>query len=196
MKTIANTIFREDYEIKKSKFKVTISRVDSKAAVEKFLKENSDPKASHNCFAYVINGDVNIEQFHNDGEPSGTAGEPLINLIKKNNLSNIVILVTRFFGGIKLGAGPLMRAYNSSANDLLKKCQFINLVAGFEVGINFKLEQIKLVDSILVKYGVISKKQFTENVNYIFETINEGLIMELKPLVEINYIINKFVSQV
>ncbi|WP_338972424.1 YigZ family protein [Spiroplasma endosymbiont of Panorpa germanica] len=196
MRTVKNEVFKGDYEVKKSKFKVIITQVNSKAEVDGFLSKYSDPKASHNCYAFVIDDNPRSESFHNDGEPSGTAGEPLLNLIKKLDLSNTIILVTRYFGGIKLGAGPLMRAYNSSANNLLKNCIIEELQPGYEISITFSLSNLRLVDSVLLKYQIVAQKKFDERANYAFITTKKEITEELNPFVEINYIINKFVSQV
>lgn len=105
------------YEIKKSKFYSYNYEVDSiddiKSILEAIKKEHK--KARHIVYAYKIDG---LEKKCDDGEPSGTAGMPLYNIINKKDLNHILIVVVRYFGGIKLGAGGLLRAYNQAGSDV------------------------------------------------------------------------------
>lgn len=101
-------------EINKSKFISTAFNVCTTIEVEIKLAEirRLFPDCTHVCYAYVLNG---VEKCSDDGEPSGTAGKPILNVIQKNKLTNVLIVCVRYFGGIKLGAGPLTRAYSQSA---------------------------------------------------------------------------------
>ncbi len=105
-------------EVKKSKFISYIFNVNSvdeiKRIIEQIKVENK--KATHVCYAYSISGKEFLEKAFDDSEPSGTAGKPILNVIQKQNLSNILIVVVRYFGGIKLGAGGLVRAYSKAAS--------------------------------------------------------------------------------
>lgn len=107
------------YEIKKSKFFAFNYSVDSVDEVNSILEnlKKEHKKARHIVYAYKIDG---IEKKYDDGEPSGTAGLPLYNIINKKNLNHILIVVVRYFGGIKLGAGGLLRAYNTAGSDVTK----------------------------------------------------------------------------
>ena len=111
MKLIKESI----YEIKKSKFYAFNFEVDNIDEIKQILDslKKEHKKARHIVYAYKIDG---IEKKYDDGEPSGTAGLPLYNIINKKNLNHILIVVVRYFGGIKLGAGGLLRAYNTSGN--------------------------------------------------------------------------------
>lgn len=108
------------YEIKKSKFYSYNYEVDNideiKLVLESIKKDHK--KARHIAYAYKIDG---LEKKFDDGEPSGTAGMPLYNIINKKNLNHILIVVVRYFGGIKLGAGGLLRAYNQAGSDVTKE---------------------------------------------------------------------------
>ena len=84
------------------------------------LLKKQHKKATHICYAYVFNIGVVSEKCFDDGEPNGTAGYPILNVIKKRNLNNTLVAVVRYFGGIKLGAGGLTRAYTKAASELLK----------------------------------------------------------------------------
>ena len=107
-------------EIKKSKFYGYMFKVHSQEDVEKHLKElkAEHKKAKHICYAYKVYEPVFMVKAFDDGEPSGTAGKPILNVIEKKDLNNIVIFVVRYFGGIKLGAGGLTRAYSKTASSL------------------------------------------------------------------------------
>lgn len=115
MKLIKESI----YEIKKSKFYAFNFEVDNIDEIKQILDslKKEHKKARHIVYAYKIDG---IEKKYDDGEPSGTAGLPLYNIINKKNLNHILIVVVRYFGGIKLGAGGLLRAYNTSGNEVTK----------------------------------------------------------------------------
>lgn len=105
------------YEIQKSKFYTYTAHVESEAAAREFVqsikKKHFD--ARHNCSAWVLGEDSSQQKSNDDGEPGGTAGNPILEAIKQQGLTNVVVVVTRYFGGIKLGAGGLIRAYNHSA---------------------------------------------------------------------------------
>ncbi len=109
------------YEINKSKF---ISYLIDCSKIEQF-KVHLDaiaklhPKATHICYAYKIQDDGQKAKAFDDGEPKGTAGYPILNLLEKNDMNNKVLFVVRYFGGTKLGAGPLLRAYVKSANQAI-----------------------------------------------------------------------------
>lgn len=110
-------------EINKSKFfayKYDLSSVDEVKDIINSLKKEHK-KARHFCYAYVFNKDMISEKCSDDGEPSGTAGYPILNVIKKKNLTNILVVVVRYFGGIKLGAGGLTRAYTKACAGVLDK---------------------------------------------------------------------------
>jgi len=112
-------------EIKKSKFLTYIYPYGNVEDIESTLKDlrQKHKDATHVCYAYVV-ASPNMEKCSDDGEPDGTAGKPILDVIKKNNLTDVLIVVVRYFGGIKLGAGGLVRAYSSSAGDIVKLCKF------------------------------------------------------------------------
>ena len=107
------------YEIKKSKFFAYRYEIDSIEEITQILQEikKEHKKARHVVYAYKIDG---LEKKYDDGEPSGTAGLPLYNIINKKDLNHILIVVVRYFGGIKLGAGGLLRAYNTAGSEVTK----------------------------------------------------------------------------
>ena len=106
------------YEIQKSRFIAYTSHVETEAEARDFVtaikKKHFD--ARHNCSAWVLGADSSQQKSNDDGEPGGTAGNPILESIKQHGLTNVVVVVTRYFGGIKLGAGGLMRAYSHTAS--------------------------------------------------------------------------------
>lgn len=131
-----------EYVIERSRFITYIKHVedeeDAKTFVSSIKKKNS--LATHNCYAYVADEDGLIRKFSDDGEPQGTAGMPILEVLKNKNLRKTAVVVTRYFGGIKLGAGGLVRAYSKAAVDGAngaKVAEFIlatkfNIVADYE----------------------------------------------------------------
>lgn len=106
------------YEIQKSRFIAYTSHVETEAEARDFVtaikKKHFD--ARHNCSAWVLGADSSQQKSNDDGEPGGTAGNPILEAIKQHGLTNVVLVVTRYFGGIKLGAGGLIRAYSHTAS--------------------------------------------------------------------------------
>jgi uncharacterized YigZ family protein len=118
------------------------------------------PKATHYCYAYIING---IAHSTDDGEPSGTAGLPVLDVFKKNDVTNFVCIVVRYFGGIKLGAGGLVRAYSSSASLALKEAGIAPIINYSKVTLIFSYGYMNIIENKLRQYEII-EKDFTTNV--------------------------------
>ena len=160
-------------EIKKSKFITKLFKVNNVNEINEILKEINEKysDSTHVCYAYILE---NTEKCSDDGEPSGTAGIPILNILKKKNLINVLAIVIRYFGGIKLGAGGLIRAYSGSVNDSLKLTNIIELAEGYLVELEFDYNQVKLVDYILNDKKVISK-EYNDNIIYKFYLNKEQL---------------------
>ena len=129
---------QETFELteKKSKFIANLIYVKRKQEAEQKIKEYKKKfyTARHNCFAYRVLEDSGIyERFSDDGEPSGTAGAPMLNILQKNNLCNVIVIVTRYFGGILLGTGGLVRAYSDCTIGAVNGAKKFNLQLGEEV---------------------------------------------------------------
>ncbi|KIH71778.1 ABC transporter [Salinicoccus roseus] len=105
--------------INKSRFIAYIQRTDSEEAAKSFINsiKSRHKDANHNCSAYILTPSALIQKADDDGEPSGTAGVPILEVLKREGLYNVTVVVTRYFGGIKLGAGGLIRAYSGAASD-------------------------------------------------------------------------------
>ena len=113
--TIANE-FRTEYIIEKSRFIATIAPVSTEEEAQAFMQRISKEfwDATHNCTAYAIGPRQEQQRSSDNGEPSGTAGKPMLEVLKKTTITNVAVVVTRYYGGIKLGAGGLIRAYSHS----------------------------------------------------------------------------------
>lgn len=146
--TIEDSAIGEIVE-KKSRFIANIFYIESRKEAEDKIKEMKKKyfDARHNCSAYrVFDGDNIVEKSNDDGEPSGTAGAPILNILQKNNLCNILVVVTRYFGGILLGTGGLVRAYTEATLKAIENANKIPISAGkeFEVKVDYtNLESLK-----------------------------------------------------
>lgn len=107
--------------ISKSRFIAHIKPVESEDAAKAFIDavKSEHREATHNCSAYTIGDQMNIQKANDDGEPSGTAGVPMLDILKKLEIHNAAVVVTRYFGGIKLGGGGLIRAYSGAVRDVI-----------------------------------------------------------------------------
>lgn len=172
MYTISENI-KNEIIINKSKFICVYKKIynedDISAYIESIKHEYKD--ATHYCYSYIIN---NIKRFSDDGEPSGTAGLPILNVLENNNLNYVLCIVIRYFGGIKLGAGGLVRAYSKSASECLKTAEIKKIVSGKTVTIVFNYEKVKLIDNTL-KDVLIKDKTFNQNITYYYDISNEKL---------------------
>ena len=164
MKSIQKEITSEII-INKSRFITILTNINDidkvKEKLEEIKKQYKD--ATHYCYAYIIN---NHEKCSDNGEPSGTAGMPILNVLKQNDLTNILCIVIRYFGGIKLGAGGLIRAYSTSASVALNKAIITNLVNGYNITIEFSYNNLKQIDYLLKNIDI--KKDYQTNITYNF----------------------------
>jgi uncharacterized YigZ family protein len=162
MKTIKNNIVNE-LVIKNSKFIALLIKINNDN-IKEILEEIKIkyPKATHYCYAYIYN---NIKRFSDDKEPTGTAGMPILNVIEKENLNNILVVVVRYFGGIKLGAGGLVRAYTKSVTEALKNIEYIDLIEGYKIQIEFDYNEEKQINYIL-NNSEITNKEYNEKIKY------------------------------
>ncbi|MDG5786686.1 YigZ family protein [Evansella sp. AB-P1] len=130
-----------EISIQRSRFIAYVNRVtteeEAQAFIEKIKKENWN--ANHNCSAYMIGENDQIQKANDDGEPSGTAGVPMLEVLKQRQLKDTVVVVTRYFGGVKLGAGGLIRAYSTSTSEGLKATGIVqrNLAQVYRTSIDY-----------------------------------------------------------
>lgn len=163
MKTIKNNVINETI-INKSKFICLLVKVDNINEINKHINKikNEYKDATHCCYAYILD---NVKRFSDDGEPGGTAGMPILNVLEKNKLNHILAVVVRYFGGIKLGTGGLVRAYTNSVANNLNNTNIIELKKGYIIKLEFNYENNKLIDNYLKNVN-ITDKSFNETIVY------------------------------
>lgn len=153
--------------IEKSRFICTLKKVDSEEEAQEFIKAMKKQywDATHNCSAYIV--DALAQRSSDDGEPSGTAGIPMLEVLKKNELVGTAAVVTRYFGGIKLGAGGLVRAYSGSVAGAIKECGLAERVLMTNYSFSYDIGRVGSVLNVLyqqslfeildVEYGIKAK---------------------------------------
>lgn len=175
MQTIKNNLSNEII-IKNSRFiclLIKINNIDISDILNNI--KLSYPKATHYCYGFIYN---NYKKSSDDGEPTGTAGNSILFVLEKNNLNNILCVVIRYFGGIKLGAGGLIRAYTKSVTECLKNEEFKELENGYKIKIEFAYNQEKQI-TYLLNNSIVIHKEFNETITYIC-LINEETLKKLK----------------
>jgi len=165
MKTIKKPVQCE-INIKKSQFICSLfpsqTKKESKEIIQKLNEQYND--ATHNCTAYIVSDG---EGFDDDGEPGGTAGKPMINVLRKNELHNVTAVVTRYFGGIKLGAGGLVRAYSKSVMEAVGKCEIVEIEEYDVYEIVFEYSDIRIADTEVRNNKLtVTDKEYSDKVSY------------------------------
>lgn len=154
-------------EIKKSQFICSLKRVkteeEAKAFIQAVKKEHW--KANHNCNAYVLGAHQEIQRTSDDGEPSGTAGVPMLEVLKKNDLINVAAVVTRYFGGIKLGAGGLIRAYSSAVAHAIRETGIVEGRLQQEIMVRLTYANWSKMENFIENQQIpVKDTQFTDQV--------------------------------
>ena len=160
MRTLAGPASQEVI-IKRSRFVAHAARVDSQADTLDFYQSIADPSASHNCWAWRLD---HLYRFNDDGEPASTAGRPILAAIEGKNLEHVMVVVTRYFGGIKLGVGGLIRAYSGSTAKCLDQAGFIDIQPQSEITIEAAFQWTGQVYAALEAFGAVKlSEEFTDN---------------------------------
>lgn len=151
--------------IKNSRFITIIAKIKSKEEVDSILNQikKDYPKATHYCYAYKI-GET-IKKAEDDGEPSSTAGLPMLNILEKEDITNVIAITVRYFGGIKLGASGLIRAYSKSVKEALKKAQTKELIKAVICDITFPYTKEKEINYKIPKEHILDKS-YLETITY------------------------------
>lgn len=175
-KTIKENVSYELIE-KKSKFIANLYYVESVEQAEEKIKElkKKHYNARHNCYAFsIFSTNGKIDRFSDDGEPSGTAGSPMLNIINSQGLSNILVVVTRYFGGILLGTGGLVRAYSDATLKALENSTQIEKALGFIVKFTVSYADVEKIKYYFKQEAInIINNEFDENVNIYVEITKE-----------------------
>jgi len=177
MKTIEKNAMSQ-IEEKKSKFIANVFYIENVDQVEEKIKEIKKKyyDARHHCYAYrIMQEDASIkEKSSDDGEPSGTAGAPMLNILKKNELSNVLVIVTRYFGGILLGTGGLVRAYSEATIKGLQEANIISQELGEEIEVVIEYKDLEKFKYYCNKRNIeIVDNNYKENIRCIIKTNEE-----------------------
>jgi uncharacterized YigZ family protein len=144
------TPFQHSEDIRKSRFLAHAAPVTTPQQAVAYVHEVGDASATHNCWAYRIGQDY---RFNDDGEPGGTAGRPILQAIEGQGIDRVVVVVTRWFGGIKLGAGGLARAYGGTAAECLRLAERTPIVAMARLGVHCDFADLALMKARLKDLG-------------------------------------------
>ncbi len=178
------TAAKATLEINKSCFIAHVARTETEKQALDFLvgirKQHHD--ATHNCFACIAGSRDEFQKSDDDGEPVGTAGKPIWEVIRKSQLCDTTIVVTRYFGGIKLGSGGLIRAYGKSASEGIRAAGIVERVLHSRIGIDIAYNLLGLLENILITQGyTITDKRFTDLVR-LYVLVESGQEFRLQKL--------------
>lgn len=173
--TIAQCVHFEE-EIKKSRFQALAVPVENELAVKEFLEKNQDLSTTHQCWAWKIGQRV---KFNDDGEPSGTAGRPILATIEGNQLSNVLVLVNRWYGGIKLGTGGLVRAYGGCAAKCLLLAEKLELIVKEKVYFSCLFNEWPILQYELNLQQIEYTEQYTAEGVEVYAWLQQQYIAQL-----------------
>jgi uncharacterized YigZ family protein len=168
----------ETIVINKSEFISHLYQCHSQDEAEQIISDISEKysDANHNCYAYVIGKNKNIKKCSDDGEPSQTAGMPILNVLEHNDITDVVCVVTRYFGGIKLGAGGLVRAYSKSCSTALDKAEVVIKVPASICEIHMDYKLAPKVEYYLNDNDIkINNKNYYDKVVFTISVSNSSL---------------------
>ncbi|AIR83195.1 YigZ family protein [Staphylococcus epidermidis] len=160
--------------ISKSRFIAYIKPVSTENEAKAFIDEikTKHKDATHNCSAYTVGPEMNIQKANDDGEPSGTAGIPMLEILKKLEIHNVCVVVTRYFGGIKLGAGGLIRAYSGAVRDVIYDIGRVELREAIPVTVTLDYDQTGKFEYELASTTFLLREQFyTDKVSYQIDVV-------------------------
>ncbi|WP_317316668.1 YigZ family protein [Peptostreptococcus russellii] len=169
---------RDEFTVEKSVFIGHVKPVETEEEAREFIDEikSKYKDATHNVWAYTIGETMNIQRYSDDGEPQGTAGIPTLEVIKKEDLRNVVVVVTRYFGGVKLGAGGLVRAYTKGAKIGLEAGKIVEKKPFIEVDISVDYTLLgKIQNELANREYTVKDIEYTDSVNIIVYCEKERL---------------------
>lgn len=163
--------YQHTIEIEKSKFLCHVNRCFSEQEAKEYIAvvKKQHPNANHHCYAYVIGEHQELTRSNDDGEPSGTAGSPMLESLRLSGISDCVCVVVRYFGGIKLGTGGLVRAYSSCVSETIKLAPKVSLQSVYHYQMKFGYELLGKIEYLLTqKNAIILEKKYSEFVVFEF----------------------------
>ena len=164
---------RSEIEIKRSRFIASCARTDSEEVAREFIAQirREFPDARHHCTAFIIHQDTGPDtaRSSDDGEPAGTAGNPMLKVLTESNLTNVTCVVTRYFGGTKLGTGGLVRAYSGAVQQVLEDAQTVRLVTQPSYQLQLPISEAGKVEAKLTQNGYqILERDFAQDATLRF----------------------------
>ncbi|MBW6409965.1 YigZ family protein [Clostridium weizhouense] len=201
--TIRN-LGEDRFEEKKSEFIGYAKRVETEEKAKAFVSEikNMHKQARHNCWAYVVGENLNIQRYSDDGEPQGTAGIPILEVMKKAGITDCAIVVTRYFGGVLLGTGGLTRAYTKGASIAIKSAGIVEKVLGVKISLemdydllgkvqyicgqnSWYIEDVEYTDKVVAH--ILAEKDIVESIEAEMIESSSGKIIITKSQEEIYF---------
>lgn len=176
--------YRYEQIIKKSKFIACAKPIQNEEQARNYIEQirKEYPDATHVCTAYVCGENNMIQRSSDNKEPAGTAGVPMLEAILNANIENVCVCVVRYFGGVKLGAGGLIRAYSSSASGVLKEADKVITVPFQQYSITYPYDLSGTLENWLRRNTMIKDFMYDEKVTCLFETDKENIIEEIQNL--------------
>lgn len=174
--------------IKKSRFLSSVKRTTSEEEAKAFIAEikAKHKAATHNCSAYIVGKSALIQKADDDGEPQGTAGVPILEVLKKEELYNVTVVVTRYFGGIKLGAGGLIRAYSQGASTAVQDSGKVVEVPMIPLSVTLDYTFTSKFEHFLTTAdATIESQDYTDKVSYLLHVKEKGVDAIVNTLKEI-----------
>ncbi len=194
--------FSSEIVQKKSRFIATAIPIKSEEealnSLQKISKKYWDAK--HNCYAYIVGKNKEIKRFSDDKEPSGTAGKPILEMIEGFNLTNILVVVTRYFGGVLLGTGGLVRAYSLATKQTLEGAKIAPVFDGYEINFTCNYSNSQKIKSISSSMDIpIISSDYSENVSFSLAVSSQKLDMLKDKITEamnapVNFDLSKEIS--
>lgn len=175
-RTIENKLYYE-FEVEKSIFITNCCHVKNEEMAKDFIDEIKEKykDANHNCSAYIINSKPIIKRYSDDGEPQASAGLPMLSVLEKENLKNIVVVVSRYFGGKKLGKAGLIRTYGKAVSDCLKE-KMIFSRPFYKISLTLDYNNIGLIENYINEKNIkIIEKSYTDKVEIYIYVYNKKL---------------------
>ena len=190
-------IYEDLLVINKSKFYASVYPITSEEEAKEYINklEEKYADATHICTAYLLSS-PKVEKANDDGEPSGTAGKPMLELLKKKGLDNVLLAVVRYFGGIKLGAGGLVRAYTNAGNLVLEKANVVEIISveEYQVVVDISIGN-KVMETIRQGGGEVLSCKYTDKVEMTFIGYSVDKLKQIYPTAEVSVVGSRIVCQ-
>ena len=167
-----------EFEIEKSRFICYLNRAFNEEEAKAYILsiKKLHPNATHHCSSFLIGEHSELQRSNDDGEPSGTAGVPMLESLRMNKMNDVVAVVVRYFGGIKLGAGGLIRAYSKSVSEAIKLAPLTDKVLTYKYSLTFSYDLIGKLDYFLAHHDTeILNKEYDERVTYLYRSRSDDL---------------------